>query len=72
VLLENDEHRPEILYRVFLTLQACMTKVMKARGGNKYKIPHMSKESLEALGILPKVLSCDKEMIESCMEFLAT
>jgi hypothetical protein len=72
VLLEYEEHKPEILYRVFLTLQACLTEVMKARGGNKYKIPHMNKEKLEALGILPKVLSCDKELVQSCNEFLAT
>jgi len=49
----------------------CMTEVMKARGGNKYKIPHMSKEKLEALGMLPKALSCDRELYESCIEFLA-
>lgn len=72
VHLEFHEHRPEILYRVFLTLQGCMTEVMKARGSNKYKIPHMSKEKLEALGILPKALSCDRELYESCIEFLAT
>jgi hypothetical protein len=42
-----------------------MIQVMKARGGNKYKIYHMSKEKLEALGILRKVLSCDKELVES-------
>jgi len=71
VQLEFDEHRPEILYRVFLTLQGCMTEVMKARGGNKYKIPHMSKEKLEALGMLPKALSCDRELYESCIQFLA-
>jgi len=71
VQLEFDEHRPEILYRVFLTLQGCMTEVTKARGGNKYRIPHMRKEKLEALGMLPKALSCDRELYEICIEFLA-
>jgi len=48
-----------------------MTEVMKARGGNKYKTPHMSKEKLEALGMLQKALSCDRELYDSCIQFLA-
>jgi hypothetical protein len=29
-----------------------LIEVMKAGGGNKYKIPHMNKERIEALGLL--------------------
>ncbi|WOG94536.1 hypothetical protein DCAR_0313832 [Daucus carota subsp. sativus] len=39
--------------RIFLTLQQCMIEIMKARGSNGYKIPHMKKGSLERNGKLP-------------------
>jgi hypothetical protein len=65
---EKYDHR-EII-NVFLTLQGCMIEVMKASGGNKYKAPHINKDRLEALGMLPKSLSCDRQLIESVMESL--
>jgi hypothetical protein len=52
------------LRNVFLTLQGCLIEIMKAGGGNKYKIPHMNRDSLEAMGILPKCLNCDLQLIE--------
>jgi hypothetical protein len=68
---EYRDYDPIILNRVFLTLQGCLIEVMKDRGGNRYKVPHMSKRRLEALGILPKRLSCDRQLYESTMEILA-
>jgi hypothetical protein len=65
---ENYEHRA--IRNAFLTLQGCMIEVMKAGGGNKYKIPHMNKYRLEALGMLPKSLNCDRQLYESVMESL--
>ena len=53
VTTEYENYNPVILNRVFLTLQNCMIEVMKDNGGNKYKIPHMNKERLEAQGMLP-------------------
>jgi hypothetical protein len=47
-----------------------MIEVIKAGGGNKYKIPHMNKDGLDALGILPKSLNCDRELYQSVMESL--
>jgi hypothetical protein len=47
-----------------------MIEVMKDNGGNKYKIPHMNKESLEAVGMLPESLSCDREIVEKAIELL--
>jgi len=58
------------LRNVFLTLQGCLIEIMKAGGGNKYKIPHMNKERLEAMGSLPKSLNCDLQLIESVKESL--
>jgi hypothetical protein len=34
---EFDNYDPDILNRVFLTLQGCLIEVMKDRGGNRYK-----------------------------------
>ncbi|XP_060215627.1 uncharacterized protein LOC132642464 [Lycium barbarum] len=42
-----DEMEVHRLNHVFLTLQSCMVEVMKDKGGNNYKIPHMNKEKLE-------------------------
>jgi hypothetical protein len=70
VVNEYQNYNPIIVNRVFLTLQGCMIEVMKDNGDNKYKIPHMNKERLEALGILPRALSCDRQLVERVMELL--
>jgi hypothetical protein len=33
-------------------------------------IPHMNKDRLEAMGILPQCLNCDRQLIESVKESL--
>jgi hypothetical protein len=75
-LIENvqtkfDEYDPSTLNRVFLTLQSCLIEVMKDGGGNRYKIPHINKDRLEALGVLPKSLSVDRELYEKVMKSLS-
>jgi hypothetical protein len=67
---EFDRYDPDTLNRVFLTLQGCMIEVMKDGGGNRYKIPHMDKDKLEALDMLPKRLPCDRRLYESVMATL--
>jgi hypothetical protein len=47
-----------------------MIEVMKDGGGNRYKIPHMSKERLEALVIFPEALSCDSQLVQRAFELL--
>ncbi|CAD6272331.1 unnamed protein product [Miscanthus lutarioriparius] len=71
VIMEYENYNPIILNRVFLTLQGCMIEVMKDNGGNRYKIPHMSKERLEALDMLPKVLSCDSQLVQRALKLLS-
>ena len=70
VITEYENYNPIILNRVFLTLQGCMIEVMKDGGGNRYKIPHMNKERLEALGMLPEALSCDSQLVQRAFELL--
>ncbi|XP_066375035.1 uncharacterized protein [Miscanthus floridulus] len=70
VINEYENYNPVLLNRVFLTLQGCMIEVMKDNGGNMYKIPHMNKERLEAAGMLPKSLSCDREIVQKAIELL--
>lgn len=71
VYIEYENYNPIILNRVFLTLQGCMVEVMKNNGGNKYKIPHMNKERLEAVGMLPKALSCDRQLVERVLQLVS-
>jgi hypothetical protein len=70
VIKEYENYNPIVLNRVFLTLQGCMIEVMKDGGGNRYKIPHMSKERLEALVIFPEALSCDSQLVQRAFELL--
>jgi len=67
---EFNNYDPDTLNRVFLTLQGCLIEVMKDGGGNRYKIPHIHKGRLEALGMLPKSLSCDRQLYETVMKSL--
>jgi hypothetical protein len=47
-----------------------MIEVMKKGGGNGYKIPHMNKDGLEAVGMLPSSLSVDRELYEAVLQQL--
>lgn len=53
--------------RVFLTLQACMREIMRAKGGQHYAIPHMKKGTLERIGQLPVRLQVEKEIYEDAV-----
>ena len=63
-----DELDKKTLNAVFLTLQQCMTEVIKIRGGNKYKLPHMGKAKLERKGLLPECLSIDINILREIMD----
>ncbi|CAN6195177.1 unnamed protein product [Urochloa humidicola] len=66
---EFDKYSPVTSNRIFVTLQAVMIEVMKARGGNNYKTPHINKPSLEKEGKLPLQMKCDLNLVqEVCMQ----
>jgi hypothetical protein len=48
IIKEFQEYDITLLNRVYLSLQSCLIEVMKAGGGNRYKIPHMNKERLQS------------------------
>lgn len=67
---EYNEYNSNLVSRVFLNLQACFIEVMKADGGNGYKIPHMNKDRLERLDMLPTSLTCDIALYNKVMQTL--
>ncbi|XP_074317958.1 uncharacterized protein LOC141654740 [Silene latifolia] len=58
------------LNKVFLTLQSVMVAIMKAKGHNDFAIPHMGKDHLAALGILPRNLEVNEELVRESIGFL--
>ncbi|KAL6542781.1 hypothetical protein OROHE_010301 [Orobanche hederae] len=58
------------LNNVFLTLQSCMIEIMKVRGHNNYKIPHMKKAMLLSQGILPENLEVDAHVVNDCVQYI--
>lgn len=55
---------------IFLTLQSCMTEIMKAKGSHKYKIPHMKKVMLEKDGKLLNQIKCDLMLVQEILYYL--
>jgi hypothetical protein len=57
------EYSPHKANRIFVTLQTVLRKVMKIKGCNKYKIPHMQKERLEREERLPLQISYEPSLL---------
>ncbi|WCJ31571.1 hypothetical protein M5689_013054 [Euphorbia peplus] len=55
---------------IFLSLQLCMIEIMKAKGSNKYKIPHINKLMLERQGNLPTQLKCDSGLVQEILNYI--
>ncbi|XP_074303461.1 uncharacterized protein LOC141637941 [Silene latifolia] len=58
------------LNKVFLTLQSVMVEIMQTKGHNDFAIPHMGKDHLTALGILPRNLEVNEELVRECIGYL--
>ncbi|XP_021732073.1 uncharacterized protein LOC110698865 [Chenopodium quinoa] len=67
-----DTFNPHVNKYIWVTLQKCMIKILKAEGGNKYKIPHLNKKRLENLGNLPDLVEVQKEVALEAVEYLNT
>ncbi|CAO2836406.1 unnamed protein product [Amaranthus hypochondriacus] len=69
----NDAYEtfnPKLLNYSWIQYQLCMIEVLKVRGGNNYKQPHMGKNRLDRLGQLPRQLEVATELIDSTNEYL--
>lgn len=60
----------EQLNKCFITLQSCMDEIIKIKGDNNYKIPHMNKDKLEREGRLPVCLETSDALNEMLLEGL--
>ncbi|XP_074265121.1 uncharacterized protein LOC141587546 [Silene latifolia] len=58
------------LNKVFLTLQCVMIEIMKATAHNDFAIPHMSKDHLATLGLLPRNLEVNEDLVRECIGYL--
>ncbi|XP_021762664.1 uncharacterized protein LOC110727410 [Chenopodium quinoa] len=65
-----DTFNPQVNKYIWVTLQKCMIKILKAEGGNKYKIPHMNKKKMENLGNLPDLVEVQKKDVLEAVEYL--
>ncbi|XP_057540701.1 uncharacterized protein LOC130818554 [Amaranthus tricolor] len=57
-----DTFKPKLLNYTWIQYQLCMLEVLKARGGNNYKNPHIGKQRLDRLGMLPRQLEVPPEL----------
>ncbi|XP_057780176.1 uncharacterized protein LOC130998786 [Salvia miltiorrhiza] len=60
VLISFQELSAVTLNNVFLTLQRCLTEIMRVQGSNDYKIPHINKSRLLRMGMLPECIEVDE------------
>lgn len=56
--------------KIFLSLQACMIEIMKTKGSNNYKIPHIQKGVMQRQGTLPTQLKCEISLVEEVMHHI--
>lgn len=61
---------PMTLNKVFLSLQCVLKEIMKLKGGNDYKQPHMQKNALIREGRLPGNLEVQEHVVRDCIDHL--
>ena len=66
-----QEYSPQKANRIYLTLQLVMREAMKVQGSNKFKIPHVKKQTLERQGRLPWQIACEAPLVAEAMAKLA-
>ncbi|XP_057792582.1 uncharacterized protein LOC131009299 [Salvia miltiorrhiza] len=70
VINSFNELSPNTLNKVFLSLQSCMIKILKVKGRNSYKIPHMRKNALIRQDMLSLNLQVPSELVRECISYL--
>ena len=56
---------------MFVTVQSVYIEAMKVKGCNKFKIPHMKKDTLEREDRLPTFIPCDPSLLNLAEATLA-
>ena len=59
-----DKLSPTTINDCFLTRQNCMTEILRQRGGNNYKIPHVGKQKLRRAGELPTTFDVPNDVCD--------
>ncbi|XP_057809029.1 uncharacterized protein LOC131023503 [Salvia miltiorrhiza] len=65
-----EDLSPTTLNNVFLSLQGCMVEILKVKGHNAYKVPHMKKGTLIRQNQLPINLEVPNELVKECLQYL--
>ena len=60
---EFENYDPHKLHRSFITLEAVMFEVMKDKGGNQYKLPHLHKDRIHNGGREIINVYCDSQVV---------
>ena len=60
---EFENYDPDKLHRSFITLEAVMFEVMKDKGGNQYKLPHLHKDRFQNAGMEITGVYCDSQVV---------
>ncbi|KAK9682246.1 hypothetical protein RND81_10G060800 [Saponaria officinalis] len=70
VMQAFTEYSPSKLNNIFLSLQAVMVEIMKCKGHNNFSLPHMGKGHLVAIGMLPRNLMVNEDLVRECVEYM--
>lgn len=71
-VVKSFENFSSVKSNYILTLHLGMIEIMKAKGSNKYKIPHVNKEKLEREEQLPTQMKCDPILVQEVLNYLNT
>ncbi|XP_021742833.1 uncharacterized protein LOC110708916 [Chenopodium quinoa] len=63
---------PTLNRYTWITLQACMIKVLEKQGGNNFNPPHMGKSRQDRQGTLEEILKVDITLIADTVQYLNT
>ena len=67
-----DEYKVSLITNLWLILQTIYNEVLKAKGNNNYKLPHLCKQKLRKKGRLPENTSVCNDALHSMMEHRKT
>ena len=68
VLKSFDQDNVSSVTNLWLTLQCIYNEVLKSKGNNNYKLPHLRKEKLRKKGRLPENVTISNDALQLMME----